>query len=60
MPRQGDLFRKIDVVERVKETVEPVAMLVGTEADPAELDAVVTKLNGPLTQRSGWRLRTSG
>jgi putative Mg2+ transporter-C (MgtC) family protein len=52
-------LREIEVTERDDETVELVATLVGTEADPEELDAVVAQLNGaPVTRRAGWSLRT--
>jgi putative Mg2+ transporter-C (MgtC) family protein len=53
-------FREIETTERDDETVELVATLVGTEADPEELDAVVARLNGaPVTRRAGWSLRTA-
>jgi putative Mg2+ transporter-C (MgtC) family protein len=52
-------FREIEAIARDDETVELVATLVGTTADPQELDEVVARLNGaPGTQRAGWSLRT--
>jgi putative Mg2+ transporter-C (MgtC) family protein len=52
-------FREIEAIARDDETVELVATLVGTTADPQELDEVVGRLNGaPGTQRAGWSLRT--
>jgi putative Mg2+ transporter-C (MgtC) family protein len=52
-------FREIEAITRDDETVELVATLVGTTADPQELDEVVGRLNGaPGTQRAGWSLRT--
>jgi putative Mg2+ transporter-C (MgtC) family protein len=53
-------FREIETTERDDETAELVATLVGTEADPEELDGVVARLNGaPVTRRAGWSLRTA-
>ncbi len=53
-------FREIETTERDDETVELVATLVGTEADPGELDEVIAGLNGaPVTKRAGWSLRTA-
>jgi putative Mg2+ transporter-C (MgtC) family protein len=52
-------FREIEAAVRDDDTVELVATLVGTEADPGELDAVIASLNGePVTRRAGWSLRT--
>jgi putative Mg2+ transporter-C (MgtC) family protein len=52
-------FREIEAIERDDETVELVATLVGTEADPGELDEVIARLNAaPVTRRAGWSLRT--
>jgi putative Mg2+ transporter-C (MgtC) family protein len=52
-------FREIETTERDDDTVELVATLVGTTADPAELHAVVARLDGaPVTRRAGWSLRT--
>jgi putative Mg2+ transporter-C (MgtC) family protein len=52
-------FREIETTERDDDTVELVATLVGTAADPEELDGVVVRLNGaPVTRRAGWSLRT--
>jgi putative Mg2+ transporter-C (MgtC) family protein len=53
-------FREIETTERDDDTVVLVATLVGTEADPEELDEVVAGLNGaPVTRRAGWSLRTA-
>jgi putative Mg2+ transporter-C (MgtC) family protein len=52
-------FREIEMTERDDDTVELAATLVGTTADPQELDEVVARLNGaPVTRRAGWSLRT--
>ena len=52
-------FREIETTGRDDDTVELVATLVGTEADPQELDGVIERLNGtPVTRRAGWSLRT--
>ncbi len=52
-------FREIEVAARDEDAVELVATLVGTTADPAELDAVVASLErAPVTRRAGWSLRT--
>jgi putative Mg2+ transporter-C (MgtC) family protein len=52
-------FREIETAVRDDDTVELVATLVGTEADPGELDAVVASLDAaPGTRRAGWSLRT--
>jgi hypothetical protein len=51
-------FREIEAIERDDETVELVAMLVGTEVDPQELDQVIARLSGaPVTRRAGWSVR---
>jgi putative Mg2+ transporter-C (MgtC) family protein len=52
--------REIEVTERDNETVELVATLLGTTADPHELDEVVSHLDGEeLTEHASWNLRTS-
>jgi putative Mg2+ transporter-C (MgtC) family protein len=52
-------FREIETTERDDDTEELVATLVGTEADPQELDEVVAQLNeASVTHRAGWSLRT--
>jgi putative Mg2+ transporter-C (MgtC) family protein len=52
-------FREIETTGRDDGTSELTATLVGTEADPRELDEVVAQLNGaPVTRRAGWSLRT--
>jgi len=53
-------LREIDVVEREGGGVELVAMLVGTGADPRELDEIVSSLEAnPLIQSASWTLRTT-
>jgi putative Mg2+ transporter-C (MgtC) family protein len=53
-------FREIEATERDDDTVELTATLVGTAADPRELDEVIAGLNGvPLTRRAWWSLRTA-
>ncbi len=53
-------FREIQTNERDDETVELVATLVGTEADPQELDAAIAGLDeAPVTRRANWSLRTA-
>jgi putative Mg2+ transporter-C (MgtC) family protein len=50
--------REIEVVERGPGTVEAVATLIGTAADPRELDSVVGLLKGsPLIQHVTWTAR---
>ncbi len=53
-------LRDIEVVEREQGGTELVATLLGTSANPEELDAIVTRLEGnPLVQNAGWSLRTT-
>jgi putative Mg2+ transporter-C (MgtC) family protein len=53
-------FREIEATERDDGTVELVAKLLGTEADPLELDQVVAALNrAPGARRAAWSLRTA-
>jgi putative Mg2+ transporter-C (MgtC) family protein len=50
----------IDVMEREQGDAELVATLLGTAADPKELDAIVTRLEGnPLVDNASWSLRTT-
>jgi putative Mg2+ transporter-C (MgtC) family protein len=52
-------FREIETIER-EDAVELVATLVGTEADPNELDAVVAALErAPITRSASWTFRTA-
>jgi putative Mg2+ transporter-C (MgtC) family protein len=52
-------LREIEVVEHEGETVEVVATLVGTSANPDELDRVVSALSGAaITQHATWAVRT--
>jgi hypothetical protein len=53
-------IRNVAVVERDDGTVELVATLLGTTADPHELDAVVASFDqNPLVQHTSWNLRTA-
>jgi putative Mg2+ transporter-C (MgtC) family protein len=53
-------IRNVAVVERDDGTVELVATLLGTTADPHELDAVVASFDqNPLVQHASWNLRTA-
>jgi len=50
----------IEVVEREKGSAELVATLLGTAADPQELDAIVSRLDGnPLVESASWSSRTT-
>ena len=50
----------IEIVEREQGGTELVATLLGTTADPKELDAIVERLEAnPLVQNAGWSLRTT-
>jgi putative Mg2+ transporter-C (MgtC) family protein len=52
--------RDIEVIEREQGGTELIATLLGTTADPQELDAIVTLLeNHALVQSAGWSLRTT-
>ena len=53
-------IQNIDVIDREQGRTEVVATLMGTAADPQELDAIVTRLEqNPLVQSAGWDLRTA-
>jgi putative Mg2+ transporter-C (MgtC) family protein len=53
-------LRDIEVVEREQGGTELVATLLGTSANPEELDAIVARLeDNPLVQNAGWSLRTT-
>jgi putative Mg2+ transporter-C (MgtC) family protein len=50
----------IEVVEREQGDAELVATLLGTAADPQELDAIVSRLDSnPLVESASWSLRTT-
>jgi putative Mg2+ transporter-C (MgtC) family protein len=52
--------RSTEVVERDGGDVEIVATLLGTTADPGELDAIVTSLErSPLVESASWSIRTT-
>ena len=54
-PLQG-----MEVIEREQGGIELVATLLGTGADPHELDEIVTRLDGnPLVENASWSLRTT-
>lgn len=54
-PLQG-----IEVIEREQGGAELVATLLGTTADPQELDAIVSRLeSNPLVENASWSLRTT-
>jgi putative Mg2+ transporter-C (MgtC) family protein len=54
-PLQG-----IDVIERGQGGIELVATLLGTAADPRELDEIVSRLDSnPLVESANWSLRTT-
>jgi putative Mg2+ transporter-C (MgtC) family protein len=53
-------IQNIEVIDREQGRSEVVATLMGTAADPQELDAIVTRLEqNPLVQSAGWDLRTA-
>ena len=50
----------IEVMEREQGDAELVATLLGTAADPQELDAIVSRLEAsPLVENASWSLRTT-
>jgi putative Mg2+ transporter-C (MgtC) family protein len=52
-------LQDIEVIEREQGGIELVATLVGTTADPAELDAIVRRLDqNQLVHGASWTLRT--
>jgi putative Mg2+ transporter-C (MgtC) family protein len=54
-PLQG-----IEIIEREQGAIEIVATLLGTAADPRELDEIVTRLDrNPLVENASWSLRTT-
>jgi putative Mg2+ transporter-C (MgtC) family protein len=54
-PLQG-----IEVIEREQGKIELVATLLGTAADPSELDDIVSRLDGnSLVENASWSLRTT-
>jgi putative Mg2+ transporter-C (MgtC) family protein len=54
-PLQG-----MEVIERELGGIEIVATLLGTAADPQELDEIVTRLDAnPLVENASWSLRTT-
>lgn len=54
-PLQG-----MEIIEREQGGIEIVATLLGTAADPRELDDIVARLNrDPLVENASWSLRTT-
>jgi len=54
------LLQDIEIVEREKGGIELVATLLGTTADPEELDQIVSRLEKEsMVQNAGWNLRTA-
>jgi putative Mg2+ transporter-C (MgtC) family protein len=50
----------IDVIEREQGDTELVAILLGSTADPRELDAIVSRLERrPHVDNASWNLRTT-
>ena len=53
-------FQNIEIVERERDEIELVATLVGTTADPHELDGMVSRIEqDPIVQSASWSLRTA-
>jgi putative Mg2+ transporter-C (MgtC) family protein len=53
-------IQSIEILEREQGGSELVATLLGTTADPQELDAIVARLDqSPLVQGASWNLRTA-
>jgi len=53
-------LQDIEIIEREDDEIELVATLVGTGADPDELDQIVARLkNNSTVQNAGWSLRTT-
>ena len=52
--------KDIEVIDREQGDVELVAVLVGTSADPDELDGVMSRLEACApVETAGWSLRTT-
>ena len=53
-------LQDIEVIERDQGGIELVATLLGTAADPHELDEIISRLDAnPLVQNVSWSLRTT-
>jgi putative Mg2+ transporter-C (MgtC) family protein len=53
-------FQNIDIIEREGDVIELVATLLGTTADPRELDGIISRVEqDPLVQSASWNLRTA-
>jgi putative Mg2+ transporter-C (MgtC) family protein len=52
--------RGVDVIDRDGGDSEIVATLLGTSADPDELDAIVASLDrNPMVESASWTIRTT-
>ena len=50
----------LNLIEREGGDIEIVATLLGTAADPAELDAIVASLDrNPMVDSASWSIRTT-
>ena len=53
-------LQNIDIIERERDEIELVATLVGTTADPHELDGIISRIEqNPMVQSASWSLRTA-
>jgi putative Mg2+ transporter-C (MgtC) family protein len=53
-------FQNIEIVERERDEIELVATLLGTTADPRELNAIISRVEqNPIVHRASWNLRTA-
>jgi hypothetical protein len=53
-------MQDIEVIEREQGGTELIATLLGTTADPRELDSIVARLEeNALVQNASWSLRTT-
>jgi putative Mg2+ transporter-C (MgtC) family protein len=53
-------LQDMEVIEREQGGTELVATLLGSTADPQELNAIVMRLDdNPLVENASWNLRTS-
>jgi len=53
-------LQNIDIVERERDEIELVATLIGTTADPHELDGIVSRIEQDrIVQSASWSLRTA-
>ncbi len=53
-------IQDVEIIERDHDDIELVATLLGTAADPRELDAVIARVSAdPAVESASWNLRTS-